>query len=422
MPKSICDTSTKTTLVEHFFNIIFTEFHNTPPVCVCVQMCPDQPTYCYPNGCLKRTESKKTEALMPVTKISENTKPIFFIDEKNDFMNDFLTKNYIDDNIPIVAPMPTQSENSMITNMRPDPFKDRYKILFKYKKMPKVELKYNHGEQVKNMKSEVLKTENVDVSKTRWPMNKIDRRMGVGQPSVRQTADVPKTTSNNRYFMSVFPGKDASYPPKYFKRELQNNTNGEVDIKAIYVVGKSESENNAFSLEKLIDSLIESSFDNNATSPGAGVETTTLVNEKSNQIEELNEADKDKSSYHSIKKETNIISMNFTNENVDKNKYSDDIMANNSKNVGDMIAKLSKRIEIQNNTSLEIMKRLTGGFEFESFSTTTEKPVETTSQAQKDTSTTELPLTTSMPIVYDTRTTRKIRKRIVRRLQNKNNK
>lgn len=105
LSKSACDTSAKSTLVEHFFNIIFTEFHSTPPVCVCVQMCPDQPTYCYPNGCLKRADiNRKTEIPLPVNKISESTKPIFFVEEKNDFMNDFLTKNYIDDNIPIAAP------------------------------------------------------------------------------------------------------------------------------------------------------------------------------------------------------------------------------------------------------------------------------------------------------------------------------
>lgn len=67
-------------------------------------MCPDQPTYCYPNGCLKRGEkNKKNDIPLPVTHISENTKPIFFIDEKNDFMNDFLAKNYIDDGKPLAT-------------------------------------------------------------------------------------------------------------------------------------------------------------------------------------------------------------------------------------------------------------------------------------------------------------------------------
>lgn len=97
--KSTCDNSSKTALVEHFFNIIFNEFHTAPPVCVCVQMCPDQPTYCYPNGCLKKAESsKKIEVPVPVTRFSENTKPIFFLEEKNDFMHDLINKNYMEDN------------------------------------------------------------------------------------------------------------------------------------------------------------------------------------------------------------------------------------------------------------------------------------------------------------------------------------
>lgn len=53
--------SSNTALVEHFFNLIFSEFLNHPPVCVCVQMCPEHPTYCYPNGCLKKVPGKKTD-------------------------------------------------------------------------------------------------------------------------------------------------------------------------------------------------------------------------------------------------------------------------------------------------------------------------------------------------------------------------
>ncbi|PZC71109.1 hypothetical protein B5X24_HaOG214066 [Helicoverpa armigera] len=424
--KTTCDPSAKSSLVEHFFNIIFTEFHATPPVCVCVQMCPEQPTYCYPNGCLRRTEkNKKVEVPLPVTRISENTKPIFFIDEKNDFMNDFLTKNYIDDNTPINPPIPPPSENTAVANMRPDPFKDRYKILFKFKKMPKVELKYNLGEQVKNMKSDVLnmKSENVDVSRTRWPMNKIDRRLG-GQRSMHSEPQVQKGTTNPRYFMNIFPDKDVtSYPPKYFKRELTNNTHSEdekVNIKAIYVVGKTESENNAFSLEKLIDSLIESSFDNNTTTPEAEVEYKPVVNQTDVNIEEQNKtAIKEDTTRRSMKNETtNIISMNLTNENVDKNKYSDDIM--NSHNVSEMIATLSKRIDKQNNTSLEMMRRITGDFEFDTLNTTTERPIEGTLLTTSEPSTVEY---TSSSTEYETRTTRKIRlrQRIVRRLQHSKN-
>ncbi|XP_026726540.1 uncharacterized protein LOC113492983 isoform X2 [Trichoplusia ni] len=422
--KSTCDPTSKSSLVEHFFNIIFTEFHNTPPVCVCVQMCPEQPTYCYPNGCLKRAEkNKKVDVPLPVTRLSENTKPIFFIDEKNDFMNDFLTKNYIDESKSVAMPVPAVLENNVGSNLRPDPFKDRYKILFKYKKMPKVELKYNLGEQVKNMKSDVLKPENVDVSKTRWPMNKIDRRLG-GQRMYNEP-HVQKGTTNPRYFMTMFPDKDiASYPPKYFKRELPVNTNNEnksdsnVDIKAIYVVGKSEAENSGFSLEKLIDSLIESSFDSNNTDLSKNVSEIEI--ETSISLPILNDSVIIKEHSTIVNNETtNVLSMNFTNENVDKNKYTEEFLeGNNSKAFSQMIATLAKRIDKQNNTSLEMMRRITGEFEFETNVTTTDRPVKQTLTTSTDILTTE---TTSQPMDYETKTTKKSRQRFVRRLQHSKN-
>ncbi|KAH9628860.1 hypothetical protein HF086_001095 [Spodoptera exigua] len=416
--KTACDPSVKSSLVEHFFNIIFTEFHNTPPVCVCVQMCPEQPTYCYPNGCLRRTPNEKNKKLdipLPVTRINENTKSIFFIDEKNDFMNEFLSKNYLDD-APPATPTPAATENAMVANMRPDPFKDRYKILFKYKKMPKVELKYNLGEQVKNMKSDMLKQESVDVSNTRWPVNKIDRRLG-GSRKGHSEPPVQKGTTNPRYFMSMFPDKHdiASYPPKYYKRELANSTHNENDgddFKAIYVVGKSESESNIFSLEKLIDSLIESSFDNNVTTTPEP--TTDAANNNDIAEKKLNDtAEKPTSNKRSMKNVTmNVISMNLTNENTDKNKYSDVGMANSSIHVNDMIATLSKKIEIQNNTSLEMMRRITGDFEFGSVNATSEKSIETTELKNNEETTTEY----VAPVAeQESRTTRKIRQRIVRR-------
>ena len=283
--------------------------------------------------------------------------------------------------------------------------------------MPKVELKYNLAEQVKNMKSEVLKTDHVDVSNTRWPLNKFDRRFNTGN---RPTPSNPASTpSDSKYFLSI-PDKDANYPPKYFKRELPNDTNNEVDIKAIYVVGNSEAESNIFSLEKLIDSLIESSFDKNATSSNAGAEAR--VSEVVVEIQEPNPEVEENSTTPALKNETTkIISMNFTNENVDKNKYSDDDKSNNTNSFNQMIATLSKRIEKQNNTSLEIMKDRTGTGDFEQVpvSTTSKKPMETSLHTQSENSSTEY---TTVPTVFETKTTRKIRKRLVRRLPNgKNN-
>lgn len=93
-----CDDANKTALVEHFFNVIFNEFHSTPPVCVCVQMCANTPTYCYPNGCLKKVDNKKKSSEesrpAPVTNIQnmDTINTMFLIDEKNDFAH-YLNEN-----------------------------------------------------------------------------------------------------------------------------------------------------------------------------------------------------------------------------------------------------------------------------------------------------------------------------------------
>lgn len=282
-----------------------------------------------------------------------------------------------------------------------------------------MEFKYHLAEQVKNMKSEVLKTEHADVSNTRWPLNKFDRRLTVGQRSGPNNAITQPSSGNPKYFVSTFLDKDGNNPPKYFKRELLNDTNRDMDVKPIYIGAKSETESNIISLEKLIDSLIESSFDKNASSPDAAGKT--VVNETITKNQEPNDEVKDNTTNASMKNETtNILSMNLTNENIDKNKYSDD-MFNNSNDFSQMIANLSKRIDRQNNTSLEIMKYRTEtrDFEDESVSSTSEKPIETTPYKETENSTTEH---ITEPTVYETKTTRKIRKRIVRRLQNgKNN-
>lgn len=97
-PKTLCESSTKNSLIEHFFNIIFTEFHTTPPVCVCVQMCTGQSTYCYPNGCLKRDDLKRVDSPQAASQARGDRKQyMFVVDEKNDFMKEFLEKSYMDE-------------------------------------------------------------------------------------------------------------------------------------------------------------------------------------------------------------------------------------------------------------------------------------------------------------------------------------
>ncbi|XP_073959213.1 uncharacterized protein [Choristoneura fumiferana] len=167
-----CEPSGSSRMVEHFFSLIFTEFHATPPVCTCVQMCPDQPAYCYPNGCMKKNlkenetksshEQFRRSAPIHIHKLADTEPVRLFIEDKDDFLAFFEKTHRINSNTEKpVAPV----EN----NLRPSLFKDRYNTLIKYKRMPKVELKYNLREQVRTMKSAKLKIESVDVSKTRWP-------------------------------------------------------------------------------------------------------------------------------------------------------------------------------------------------------------------------------------------------------------
>lgn len=88
--------------MENFFNFIFAEFHNNPPVCICVQMCHGQPTYCYPNGCLKKQEYKKKDEPPQVSKVQSDklNSMTFLINDQSNFMTDYLgKKNAIDNKV-----------------------------------------------------------------------------------------------------------------------------------------------------------------------------------------------------------------------------------------------------------------------------------------------------------------------------------
>lgn len=91
-----CENPKDTTRVEQFFNLIFTEFHNQPPICVCVQMCLEQATYCYPNGCLRRPDRKiEGTTTKPVNRILYGTtkSSMFLVDEERDFDDIFEVTN-----------------------------------------------------------------------------------------------------------------------------------------------------------------------------------------------------------------------------------------------------------------------------------------------------------------------------------------
>lgn len=273
------------------------------------------------------------------------------------------------------------------------------------------------------MKSDAMKNEHVDVSKTRWPLNKVN-------PHFNGRAHSDARDKSN-FFMSMFLDKEVTnYPPKYFKRELTNSTNEDedgLDIKAIYVVGESPPENTTYSLESLIDNLIKSSFENKTTTP-VTQNSTIITNETSSSIlDNIGDIIKENVTIKPVVTEqipnnesTRIISMNFTNENVDKNKYIKTNTEHVTSKFSDMIASLSKKIDMQNNTSLEMMRRMSSDIDFDS---TTPKlnSSQTQNTTVKNTVTTATTENVLSSVDYDTRTTKKSRQRIARKLQNSKN-
>ncbi|KAG6442948.1 hypothetical protein O3G_MSEX002602 [Manduca sexta] len=315
--------------------MIFNEFHNSPPMCVCVQMCAGQSTYCYPNGCLRR-DDRKREADQPVSLIENAQSSIFLVDQKNEVTRDLYGSGYYD-NTATELGTKIEAVAEKQVNIRPDPFKDKYKSLFKYKKMPKVELRYNLREQVKNTKSDVLKSGSVDVSKTRWPQTKHNKLNGYTMlHDIREIH--PSSAKQKKFFISSLPEKDlVTYPIRYFKRDL---TKIDEKLNVTVNLNKEVFTNSTFSLETLIDNMIENFLTNNT-------------------VAKLDESNKTTSIEMSTEyfNETNIVLINSTNENFENSKYTEAI--NYTKVFNELIAKLSKKIERRNNTSMEIMQKFT---------------------------------------------------------------
>lgn len=103
-PFSCENASSNSALVEHFFNLIFSEFLNHPPVCVCVQMCQDHATYCYPNGCLKKVPGKKLdnrlfEVVPHVHSIKDKGQMTFLVDPQKDFLENYMDVKSVNDKV-----------------------------------------------------------------------------------------------------------------------------------------------------------------------------------------------------------------------------------------------------------------------------------------------------------------------------------
>lgn len=230
--------------------------------------------------------------------------------------------------------------------------------------MPKVQLRYNLREQVKN-KMDSVRIEKIDVSKTRWPVNKHmqinDNKRVILESKYRDKVDniFPK------YFPTMSAEEERAQFQFQFKRDLTNK-NKLPGKTGILNEAEDDIENPTYSLENLIENLIETSFgivhndteidfktsfdysQNNFTTP----EPFTIPNKRSIFIGNAT----------IIINETTVLSMNSTNENLNHNKYEDDSYSGESyKNAfKEMIQSMSENIDQQNNSSIEIMERFIG--------------------------------------------------------------
>lgn len=249
--------------------------------------------------------------------------------------------------------------------MRPDPFKDRYKILFKSKKMPKVELRYNLREQVKNMKigSDLLKVETKDVSKTRWPKGK-------QLFNDQQVYKANEKQHERRIAESgISPGVNGAAPftSKYFKRDLRRNEKDDIDVEVDSLTEIPDPlDNKNFSIETLIENLIGKNFEGKRdTDAGSDIYEDSKGN-VSTEVTPSNDSIHSPDIYKTANESPCVMSMNMTNQNVEENKYLEDSAIVKERmdqwknyTFNEMITALSKRIEKQNNTSMEIMRQAT---------------------------------------------------------------
>lgn len=323
--------------------------------------------------------------------------------------------------------------------MRSDLFKDKHNMIVKYKMMPSVEVRYNLREQVKNKKSDFLKVQNVDISKTRWPMNKRNLVTGHKVQSMIEKR-VPLVGKTN-FFMAMMPANDvvAEYPPKYFKRDIKKFlSDDEANAKGFYLFENPDNTtteylmNETISLETLIDNLINNSFKtktndtkNESSLNPSGKESTLNITEVIIEETTLNE---NITMSNSIKE----TSENFTNQqNDDENKYTDDFVTTSTFKINEIITNLSKRIEKQNNTSMKIAKLIVGDFgEEDTTLTTTSEAYKiqssssfTENEIEVDGTETTNQETTSTTIanLKETMVTKKNRQRRARKLQNSKN-
>ncbi|KPJ14866.1 hypothetical protein RR48_02192 [Papilio machaon] len=284
---------------------------------------------------------------------------------RNNYIDDFL-----DGNLGIKKAI---GEDEVIKNemFKTNPLKDRYKMVFKYKRLPKVEMRYNLREQVKNVKTDKQKHENYDMSNQRWPKGKHwihSRQLIEGIPPFKIDDNRSK-----KYYMFTENDPTKYTSPKYFKRDASKFTNEEaINVETLYLY-QTDTDSPNMSVESVIDNLIESSFEglNNLVSMEDNNTLNQSVNEKTSTVSNMYRAKnaivqngtfvnttefKDSLKFYFTTTASTLEETTIQNENVDD----PNIILQSKANFLDVIAKMSNKIEQQNNASIEIINRMTG--------------------------------------------------------------
>ncbi|XP_064076852.1 uncharacterized protein LOC113392722 [Vanessa tameamea] len=347
-------------LVEQFFNIIFTEFHRTPPVCVCVQMCIESPTYCYPNGCLKNLNRRKTEdtttAAHPVNRIQYDghnpTKSVMFlVDNDKDLIDNIF-------NGPKKTSHSEKRENPTSHELifSPNPFRE---LVFKYRKVPKLEMRYNLREKIKKSRSDKIKSNKLDMSRTRWSMNK---QFYGGKQLLNKIRLYKKDADASRtFFASMFPEIEAlsTQQKSLVKREDSSGFN----VDALYIYKTHAN----FSVDKLIDDIIINSLDDNNVNMKMNKrmhfdDKAITTTETSGDIVDGNvsETTVTDNVYETTTVDEILMSSTQPDRNI-INHIPHINLTTNNKTYLEEIAIMSEEIEKNNNITIDIINRLTGG-------------------------------------------------------------
>lgn len=147
-------------------------------------------------------------------------------------------------------------------------------------------MRYNLREKVKNTRSEKIKRDKLDVSKTRWPTSK---HLFQGRPLLNNIRHFKKDDDFQKtLFASIFPEIESANHKLNKNKFLSKRDDKSVNIDSLCVYTTDAN----FSIENLIDDLIINSLDdnNNIKTNESLATTTEIVNKndsKTNNVDNI---------------------------------------------------------------------------------------------------------------------------------------